>query len=145
MGIAFRSDIAGGVSVAVWAGSVTRDDIAEHLAALHALPQWGAGGRILTDLTGLAPGLRPTHDELLELRDAFGHDLAERTRAARWAIVASGTFEEAAEFGRQLHDDTRDLTVFFDLPSACIWLGVDLDATRVTIEQLRKIASAGDP
>lgn len=144
MGIAFRSDEPKGVSVAVWVGEVTRQNVVEHLAALRALDDWGAGGRILTDLTGLTPGLRPTHEQLLEITEGFARQLAERTREARWAMVASGTFEDAAEFGRRLQDG-RNLTVFFDLPSACIWLGVDLDDIRVVIDQLRKEASAGDP
>jgi hypothetical protein len=142
VGIAHRCDDPAGVSVEVWAGVITLDDALEHVAALTAMPEWGAGGRILSDLSAMDSGSRPEPDELLELARRFEQQLAGRTRGAKWAVVANSAFEEAAQFGEYVQGDVRSLAVFFDLASACIWLGVPAEHISPVLKDLRQEALA---
>ena len=140
MGIAFRVDEPGGVSVSVWAGEVTSNQALAHVAALAAAPGWGAGGRILTDLTAVASTSLPDREQVSELARRFVDQLDARTRPAKWAVIANASFNRAAQFGEEIGEEGRRLIVFFDLASACIWLGVDLDTIRPVIEHLREEA-----
>ncbi len=140
MGIAYRVDEPAGVSTSVWAGMVTYDQAMQHVAALAATPEWGAGGRILTDLTAVAPTSFPDPEQVSELASRFVDQLDGRSRSTKWAVIANEIFSRASQFGEEIGDAARRLIVFFDLASACIWLGVDLDAMRVVIEKLREEA-----
>lgn len=137
MGIAYRVDEPSGVSVSVWTGEVTRDQAMQHVADLEASPEWGARGRILTDLTGLASSALPDRDQVSELADAFLEQLHGRAQPARWAVVANVAFDRASQFAKAIDSEVRSLIVFFDLASACIWLGVELDALRPVLASLR--------
>jgi len=140
MGIAYRVDEPAGVSTSVWAGLVTYDQAMQHVAALAATPEWGAGGLILTDLTAVASTSFPDREQVSELASRFVDQLDDRSRSTKWAVIANEIFSRASQFGEELGDAARRLIVFFDLASACIWLGVDLDAMRAVIERLREEA-----
>jgi len=137
MGIAYRVDEPPGVSTSVWAGSVKYDQAMQHVAALAATPEWGAGGRILTDLTAVASTSFPDREQVSEIAARFVEQLDARSQSTKWAVIANQIFTQASQFGEELGDAARRLIVFFDLASACIWLGVDLDAMRAVIEKLR--------
>ncbi len=148
VGIAYRVDGPDGVSVSVWTGEVSRDQAMQHVADVAARSDWGAGGRILTDLTGLTSSALPGRDQVAELAEAFVEQLDGRARPARWALVANVAFDRASQFREAIDTEVSSLSVFFDLASACIWLGVELDALRPVLESLRVEArsqSAGQP
>jgi len=82
----------------------------------------------------------PDREQVAELASRFVDQLDDRSRSTKWAMVANQIFSQASQFGEELGDAARRLIVFFDLASACIWLGVDLDAMRAVIERLREEA-----
>jgi hypothetical protein len=145
VGIAYRIDQSTGVSVSVWLGHVDFEEAAQHVADLLATPEWGAGGRILTDLSGVPAAALPDRDQIARLASAFQRVVDGRTQQAKWAFVANAAFMRASQFGEAIHDEVRSLLVFFDLASACIWLGVDRDAIRSVIESLRIEAQSQGP
>ena len=137
MPIAYRASGPAGVSVDVWVDKVTRKQAAEHVAELATVPDWGARRRILTDLCYISSASIPTHKEIEELARAFERQLGGRARSAKWAVVANQAFLEAAEFGDEVRRNSGFLIVFFDLASACLWLGVDERPVRDAIGELR--------
>jgi hypothetical protein len=137
MGIAYRVDEPKGISISVWAGEITTEQATLHIATLAREPDWGAGGRILTDLTAVASSSLPNREQVSELARDFDEHLAGRARPAKWAVVANLSFNRASQFGEEISDEGRRLIPFFDVASACIWLGVDLDKIRPVLEKLR--------
>jgi hypothetical protein len=140
MGIAYRN--ADGVSVAVWAGFVSDEETENHLAQLSRDPDWAKQGRILTDLTGLAEESRPSDDRIAFTAEVFRSQIGQRARAAKWAMVADITFEEATKFGEELADEAPRLIVFNDEAAACAWLGVDTNQIEALLKELRHEAGA---
>jgi len=140
MGIAYRVNDPKGVSVSAWTGDVTPEEAMRHLAFLAATPEWGATGRILTDLTGVSRAALPDREQVSELADAFVAQIASRTQPTKWAVVASAAFNRALQFGDEIHGSQHRLLVFLDLASACIWLGVDLARVRPVLDALREEA-----
>lgn len=137
MGIAYRSDAATGLSISVWEGEITDDQRRRQMEAIAADPTWGAGGLLLTDLTGVSTSQRASARQVLEAAAEFSERLAGQVRNAKWAIVASETFVLAQRFGSYLEEEVRRLIVFNDLDTACTWLGVSTADVRVTIDELR--------
>lgn len=144
MGIAHRSDNSTGLSISVWAGEVTDDQRRAHIAALAADADWGAGGLVLTDLTGVSAAHRPSAKQVLDAAAEFSNQLAKRVRDVKWAMVASETFVLAQRFGSYLEEEIHRMIVFNDLDTACIWLGVDVADARTTIAELLEDLRAAD-
>jgi hypothetical protein len=137
MGIAYRSDDAIGLSVSVWDGEITDDQRRRQMEAVASDPNWGAGGLLLTDLTGVSTAQRASATQVLEAAAEFSERLAGQVRNAKWAIVASETFVLAQRFGSYLEEEVRRIIVFNDLDAACAWLGVDSADARAIIGELR--------
>jgi hypothetical protein len=144
MGIAYRSNNSTGLSISVWVGEVNDDQRREHMAALTADADWGAGGLVLTDLTGVSSAHRPSAKQVLDAAAEFSSQLAGQVRNAKWAMVAGETFVLAQRFGSYLEEEVHRMIVFNDLDAACFWLGVDVAGARVTIEELREGLRAAD-
>jgi hypothetical protein len=102
MGIAYRTDGPGGVSVSVWVDKVTRKRALQHVVDLAAEPDWGASGRILTDLSYVSSRSIPTPDQVLKMAYLFEEQIGGRTRSARWAVMANQAFDEATRFGDEI-------------------------------------------
>ena len=137
MGIAYRCDKEMGLCVSVWDGVVTDEQRRQHIATLEADPDWGAGGMLLTDLTGVSAARRPSAKQVLETAAEFSERLAPMVRDAKWAMVAGETFVLAQRFGSYLEEEVPRLIVFNDLATACTWLGVDGTRVGTIIDQLR--------
>jgi len=116
----------------------------QHVRELWATPEWGSGGRILTDLTGVSSSALPDPDQISKLAAVFVNLSEGRTRQARWAVVANLGYRHASQFADAIQTEVRSVLVFFDLASACIWLGVDLEPLRATVESLRIEAQSRD-
>jgi hypothetical protein len=136
MGIAYRCDKTG-LTVSVWDGEVTDEQRRQHIANLQSDPEWGAGGLLLTDLTGVSAARRPTAKQVLETAAEFSEKLAPVVRDAKWAIVAGETFVLAQRFGTYLEEEVPRLIVFNDLATACTWLGVDGAEVGTLLDELR--------
>jgi hypothetical protein len=137
MGIAYRCDKTTGLCVSVWDGVVTDEQRRQHMATLEADPEWGAGGLLLTDLTGVSAARRPTAKQVLETAADFSERLAPMVRDAKWAMVAGETFVLAQRFGSYLEEEVPRLIVFNDLATACTWLGVDGAEVGTLLDELR--------
>jgi hypothetical protein len=140
MAIAYRTHGPGGVSVDVWVDKITPKQAAQHVAELAAQPAWGARRRILTDLCYVSSESIPTYEEIRELARRFEEQIGARAHSAKWAVVANQAFVKAAEFGDEVRNNVGSLIVFFDLASACLWLGADEHAMRDAIGELRQEA-----
>jgi hypothetical protein len=68
--------------------------------------------------------------------------LGEHVAGQKWAIVAPAVFDEARVFRNRLGRNAQRVMVFFDLVSACTWLGVRTDAVIPLLAQLRSAARA---
>ena len=125
MGIAYRCDPVGGLSVSVWQGVITSDEVQRHMADLGCDDAWGAGGVLLTDLSGVSAVSRPTPTRLLNAASELTTRLKSRLRDACWAIVTGAMFAEANRFAGYMEEAVGELWVFEDLESAAQWLGHD--------------------
>jgi hypothetical protein len=143
MGIAYQNTES--VSVAAWAGLVGDEEIEHHLGQLAADPEWAKAGCILTDLSGLTEESRPSDERIARAAEVFRSQIGQRARAAKWAMVADATFEEATKFGQELAADAPRLIVFNDQAAACEWLGVDFAQVRRILEELRREAERTRP
>jgi hypothetical protein len=135
MAIAFRAEH--GLSVSVWDGTVSSDDVARHIETLGTDPGWAASGRFLTDLSSVAEESIPNPAQVLDAAARFLERLGERAREAKWAILAGAAFAQARRFGTYLEEDIPRLIVFNELPTACLWLGVNEPAARAITADLR--------
>ena len=63
---------------------------------------------------------------------------AELVDAARWAIIPDGAWEKARRFDSELVESGFRTMVFNELGSACGWLGIDTDAVRLILSDLRE-------
>ena len=142
MGIAYRPVGPQGLSIEAWVGEITPADAMQHLAAVAATPGWGATGRVLSDLSGMSPVALPSREELSYLARQFEERMSDHSRTANWAVVANVAYKRVSEFGDELASSGRRLSVFLELESACIWLGVDLAEVRPAIKKLRDEARA---
>jgi hypothetical protein len=136
MPIAFRA--TNGVSVSVWDGLVSSEDVLRHIETLGEDPIWGASRRFLTDLSGVATDSIPNPEQTLEAAAHFLEQLGDQARGAKWAIIASAAFAQARRFGTYIEEEVPRVIVFSDLTTACIWLGVNEPAVRAVTTDLRR-------
>jgi hypothetical protein len=137
MGIAYGN--YSGLSVAVLVGRLGDEDIEYLFRQFAADPDWARGGRILTDATQLDE--RMSDERIVRGAETFRAHLAGRAAAAKWAIVADRSFEEATKFSENVQDEAPRLIVFAELAAACAWLGDDLAVVLPTVERLRAEAA----
>jgi hypothetical protein len=143
MGIAYRVDIASGLTVAVVDGVVTAEDFFDCARRQGDDPDWHRATRSLTDA-----GSAVTKDVPSETRDSLAAMYA-RLRAEDQtlmaAIVAGQDFEQASRYG-EIRTGVGSRTIAFNsIATACTWLGVDLSTTSATIAELRKSLRASPP
>jgi hypothetical protein len=137
MGITYRYHEPTRLSVSVWDGEISTDERQRHMAVLASDEQWGTGGRLLTDLTGVTSRSRPSAAQVLDAATVFLSKLSGRARATKWAIVADATFAEAQQFGACIEEVAPRVIVFNDLATAATWLGVDTAQVRKIVAELR--------
>jgi hypothetical protein len=124
------------VLIVVWDGLVSGDHWEAHTRRrLADDPTWPSGTRRLADITTFDPSALTSPDittvvELLRSRTS-------RLVGTRMAIVASGGWELAREFERQIDRLGTTTIVFNEVKSAANWLGIDVDVARATITRLR--------
>jgi len=124
------------VLIVVWDGLVSGDHWEAHTRQrLADDPTWPSGTRRLADITTFDPSALTSPDittvvELLRTRTS-------RLVGTRMAIVASGGWELAREFERQVDRLGTTTIVFNEVKSAAKWLGIDVDVARTTITRLR--------
>jgi len=136
MGIIHLSDRQRGVSFIVWDGEVTWEDWLRHVNALVVDPDWPVIPRFIADLQSVSDTSTIGVQEVNRITDVFGANLETFTRKMS-AVVARDEFRRAKRFGELIERFGTFSVVFNSLDTACIFLGIDLEDTRQTIEGLR--------
>lgn len=132
MPIGYRIDTSQGLTIGVWHGALSADDIAVATEELFADPDWPPVGRKhLTDLTTL--GATPDLEGL-----ALMHKASGLASGVRLAVVASEHFDEARKYEQAVSAAGLTVIVFTHVHSACAWLGVDYESAQVAIGEVRR-------
>ena len=136
MGTAYLTDAIQGLTVAVWDGDVSAAQWRVHLDRVLGEADLPACRLFLADIRGAADvsTIDDTHLDAMASRFA-----GTAPRGSRVAIVASSLFQGAQTY--QSYTTSRrvdvDTEVFLDVPSACSWLGVDLETANLAIMRVR--------
>lgn len=121
--------------VTVWDGAVTFDECAA-AALAHADDEgWRRGRLRITDTTTADPAAFVAADfgEIIKIHAANDAERWDR----KLAIIAPHAKEIARTAERQIRRLGVDVFVCDSLYSACVWLGVENNTARRTIESLR--------
>jgi hypothetical protein len=131
MPIGYRIEASQGLTIGVWHGDLTSEDIADATRRLFADPDWPPPGRKhLTDLTTVRT--TPDLEQLAEIHKASG-----LTAGIRLAVVATDHFDEARKYEHAVASAGLDVMVFTQVPSACAWLGIEYAPAQRVIGDLR--------
>jgi hypothetical protein len=127
--IVYALDKVRGLTVAIWDGSISRDEQLAYVDQLADDPEWR--GRLhLSDLT--------TADEFAlpepELLNQLATTDVDHVRAA---ILGPARAHRTREFARVSQANGMNAVVREDLARACAWLGIDVTPTRATLEAMR--------
>ncbi len=136
MSIVYRIDRDKGITCVVWHGLITPTMMLDQARRLIADPDWPPPGRLhLVDLQTAGLNQTITDDVLKQAAEIYG---ADRTRLInlRQAIVANDAFAKSRLFETFLPPGPT-VIVFNNIMTACIWLGVDIEETRRTLDELR--------
>ena len=136
MGIDHCFDRQRGVVFVVWDGPITWDDWREHVNVLLSDPDWPHTPRFIVDLQSVTDTSSIKDHEILEVRQVFTSDPAILA-GKRTAVVASEQFRRASRFAELVERFGASSIVFNNLDTACLFLGIDLDEARQTLERLR--------
>ncbi|HET9728577.1 MAG TPA: hypothetical protein VFR41_04100 [Acidimicrobiia bacterium] len=142
MGITYRASRQTGLSIAVADGEVTEAEYHELARRQNADPDWHATTRSLTDSrTVLTPVIDA--DQLAAFAALYA-EMRAGDPPCRAAIVTGHDVDLVSRYS-ELRTSEESLTIAFnDLPSACIWLDVDLEEVRAVIAELRaELGAAG--
>lgn len=137
MPYATRADPDLGLDVTVAAGTVTRDDMMEHVRRQVTDPGWPAGQLSLSDFR-LVDVLDVSLDDVRDVARLYApkvHHLSNhktaylRSPQFRGAVVLERAFSRHYGMGP---------VEFADVPAACRWLGIDATAAEAIIVELRR-------
>jgi hypothetical protein len=134
MGTAYVTDAIQGLTVAVWEGDVSAAEWREHLDLVLGEADLPACRLFLADIRGAADvsTIDDTHLDAMASRFAGAAPVGSRV-----AIVASSLFRGAQTYQSYTMSRRVETAVFFDVPSACSWLGVDLETANLAIMRVR--------
>jgi hypothetical protein len=136
VGIAYRCDTNLRCTFIMFDGGVTLDQWRGHLAGIVGDPAFPPGPLMLGDLSTVGDGPGITTDVIAEMVRRW------RTHATglgltRCAIVATGALDQARQFVVELEGSGLSVMVFDDPWAACTWLGLDTEAARTILKELR--------
>jgi hypothetical protein len=137
MSIRYRINSKIGVTIAVWSGKTTADEILAHVQRLVDDPLWPPPRRLqLGDLRRGTSLARMDDATLQKAANILGGHL-DKIVGSKIAFVASAAFEKTSTFKRYMSIYPLSIIVFNSLDTACTWLGIDLPETERTIEEIR--------
>jgi hypothetical protein len=132
MPVSHRAVKATGCTIAVWDGTLTSADMQHQLIRLANDPEWPPGPCHLVDCTTLETVIVPDPG-LMELLYEGTNFVSE----IRIAVVVRPDFFDAVRDRFHTAVEAFDAATFFDVETACAYLGVDASVVRSTIEDLR--------
>jgi len=134
--IAYRCDVPLRCTFSVWDGDVTPQEWSDQLGRIILDPLCPPGPLLLADLStaGGAPSITTdVIDEMAHSWRTYAADLGEM----RWAVIPDGAWDKARRFQADVQGSNIRITFFNQVWSACNWLGVDRDAARAVLGNLR--------
>ena len=143
MGIAYRLDHALALTVTVFDGKITGDEWRAAIEQMFADPEWPPGRLNLTDLrTADSSNLTPA-----DRSDIYAINAAHAAKLVRMKSAAIGGehFEETRDFERGGRSSGLRLIAFDDLRPACAWLGIEVEAVRPILDDIRSELRARKP
>jgi len=136
MGIAYRVVESARLNVTVIDGPVTGEDFHSFAHEQANDPAWHATTRSLTDArTAIIPAVTT---ETVNGFAALYASMRDQDEPYESAIIGGNAFEVAGNYAEFRSDGHTHTIAFNDVVTACIWLRVDSDLVRATIDELRE-------
>ena len=143
MSIIYRIDREKGITLSIWDGAVTEDEVLDHLRRLVADPDWPTIKRLhLTDLRTTTAYLNIDETIIKKMVALLGKSPGKLAKL-KMAMVANEAFAISTTFQRLMSIYPLSMIAFNSLDTACTWLGMNTADTERALEQLRARARAG--
>jgi hypothetical protein len=141
MAITYRIEKEKGFTLVLWKGVVTAEEFLAHVRRLVSDEDWPPGRRLhLTDLRDTSLDASMDESTIQKAADNYGK-YPEKIKGMKVAIVASDAFSKAVVFERIITQYGATAIVFNFLNTARIWLDIDDDDIKRSLQQLRIIGS----
>jgi hypothetical protein len=141
MGFAYRCDAELACTFIVFDDDLTPDQRNEHERELFADPEFPPGSAILLDLSTVTNLTGFTTEAISEIGLGWrAHAL--HLGPMRVAIIATGVWEEARQFGDDVEGSGIRVLVFDASGTAWAWLGVDASRANSILNEVRQRARA---
>jgi hypothetical protein len=137
VGIAYCCDTKLRCTFVVWDGDVTPDAWRGHVARIVSDPAFPPGPLLLGDLSTVAGAPAITTDVVGEMVRRWRSDASD-LGLQRCGIVATGALEKARQFVLELEGSGLSAMIFDEPWAACTWLGLDTEAARSILKDLRE-------
>lgn len=139
MTIIYRIDKERGISLVLWDRTVTGNEFLAHVRRLIADADWPPyHARHLSDLRTAV--LDASLDEATLSKAARLYGQHPKITSVKSAIIASESFKKALTFERFISHSVASIIVFYNLETACKWLGIDAITTSSALQALRETA-----
>jgi hypothetical protein len=136
MPIDYHIDTNKGYTIAVWHGHVDAVEYGNHINQLLADANWPPRKLIhLSDLRRAKLDASIDDDVILMAAKKYGEKLG-KDQHVKLAIIAGASYDKALVFEKAFMKYQSSSIVFYDLHSACIWLGLDQDEVEKAIQKI---------
>ena len=143
MSIIYRIDREKGITLSIWDGAVTEDEVLDHLHQLVADPDWPTIKRLhLTDLRTTTAYLNIDETIIKKMVALLGKSPGKLAKL-KMAMVANEAFGISNIFQRLMSIYPLSMISFNSLDTACTWLGINAVDTEGALDQLRARAREG--
>jgi len=138
MPIDYYIDKDRGCTICVWHDHVAAIDIEKHILRLMADADWPSRKLIhLMDLRKAKLDVSINEEILLKTAKTLGERLTNQR--VKLAMVAESNYEKALFFEKEFMKYQPSAIIFYDLHSACMWLGLsDFEVERIIEKMLSK-------
>ncbi len=138
MGIRYFFDKEKGIGYSCWSGTVTAGELLEQTRRKVVNPDWPPSSRrVLADLRYATVGAGFDRELVGQIVKLY-MEHAETVQNLRAAIVANGLFERAKLFEQLVSGYSPAVIVFNNLDTACVWLGIDVQAAVERLKRMRE-------
>ena len=137
VGIAYRCDPNLRCTFIVWDGDVTPEQWNDQVDRIVADSAFPPGPVLLADLStaGGAPSIgSDAIDKMARRWRTHAADLGKM----RWAVIPNGAWDRSRRFELELRAPNIRSMVFNEAWGACAWLGLETDAARTILRNLRE-------
>jgi hypothetical protein len=136
MGIKYRADVEKQIIYVVWDSVVSADIWFEHIEWLIADPLWSSISIMLVDMH-TARDLTSIQEREIEHAVALFSSVPVSLSKKRVGIVAGNAFWKSRRFSELVAPFGPSFTIFNDLSTACVYLGINVTEALKSLQQLR--------